>query len=63
MNEVLQAVNETRTQITAVDGKSDRNKIATIHLTILIHNVGHLRKIVERIKQIKDIYTVTRMLQ
>jgi GTP diphosphokinase / guanosine-3',5'-bis(diphosphate) 3'-diphosphatase len=63
MNEVLQAVNETRTQITAVDGKSDRNKLATIHLTILIHNTGHLRKIVERIKQIKDIYTVTRMLQ
>ncbi|MFC0522493.1 RelA/SpoT family protein [Pontibacillus salicampi] len=63
LNEVLQAVNETKTNITAVSGKSDRNKMATIHMTILIHNIGHLRKIVDRIKQIPDVYTVRRMLQ
>jgi guanosine-3',5'-bis(diphosphate) 3'-pyrophosphohydrolase len=63
LNEVLQAVNETKTNITAVNGKSDRNKMALIHITILINNISHLRKIVDRIKQIKDVYTVTRMLQ
>ncbi|MDC3412429.1 bifunctional (p)ppGpp synthetase/guanosine-3',5'-bis(diphosphate) 3'-pyrophosphohydrolase [Aquibacillus sp. 3ASR75-11] len=63
LNEVLQAVNETKTNITAVNGKSDRNRMALIHITILIHNISHLRKIVDRIKQIKDVYTVTRMLQ
>lgn len=34
LNEILQVVNETNTSITAVNGKSDRNKMATIHLTI-----------------------------
>ncbi|HLR08304.1 MAG TPA: bifunctional (p)ppGpp synthetase/guanosine-3',5'-bis(diphosphate) 3'-pyrophosphohydrolase [Bacillota bacterium] len=63
LNEVLQAVNEMKTNIIRVNGKSDRNKRALIHITILIHNTNHLRKIVERIKQIKDIYTVTRTLQ
>ncbi|WP_077621396.1 RelA/SpoT family protein [Sediminibacillus massiliensis] len=63
LNEVLQAVNETKTNIIAVNGKSDRNKMALIHITILIHNISHLRKIVDRLKQIKDVYTVTRMLQ
>ncbi|MGY0694279.1 RelA/SpoT family protein [Virgibacillus sp. FSP13] len=63
LNEVLQAVNETKTNITQVNGRSDRNKMAIINITILIHNTGHLRKIVERIKQIKDVYTVTRTLQ
>ncbi|SDK51915.1 RelA/SpoT family protein [Sediminibacillus albus] len=63
LNEVLQAVNETKTNIIGVNGKSDRNKMALIHITILIHNISHLRKIVERLKQIKDVYTVTRMLQ
>ncbi|WP_337019392.1 bifunctional (p)ppGpp synthetase/guanosine-3',5'-bis(diphosphate) 3'-pyrophosphohydrolase [Oceanobacillus massiliensis] len=63
LNEVLQAVNETKTNITHVNGKSDRNKMAIIHITILIHNTNHLRKIVERIKQIKDVYTVTRTVQ
>ncbi|WP_067727308.1 RelA/SpoT family protein [Oceanobacillus damuensis] len=63
LNEVLQAVNEMKTNITHVNGKSDRNKIAIIQITILIHNTSHLRKIVERIKQIKDVYTVTRTVQ
>lgn len=63
LNEVLQAVNETKTDISAVSGRSDhRNKIATIHMTIAIHNVSHLQKVVERIKQIPDIYSVQRIM-
>lgn len=62
LNEVLHAVNETKTNITQVNGRSDRNKMAIIHITILINNTNHLRKIVERIKQIKDVYTVTRTI-
>lgn len=63
LNDVLQTVNEIGTKIIAVSGKSDRNKMVVIHLTILIHNLGHLRKVVERLKQIKDIYTVERVVQ
>src|SRR5690625_610460 len=62
VNEVLQAVNETKTNITFVNGRSDRNRMAYIQLTILIQNSNHLRSLVERIKQIKDVYTVTRTL-
>lgn len=62
LNEVLQAVNETKTNITAVSGKSDRNKMATISMAISIHNVNHLQKVVDRIKQIPDIYAVRRMM-
>ncbi len=63
LNEVLQAVNETKTNITHVNGRSDRNKMAIIQLTILIHNTNHLRKVVDRIKQIREVYTVTRTVQ
>jgi GTP diphosphokinase / guanosine-3',5'-bis(diphosphate) 3'-diphosphatase len=62
LNEVLQAVNETKTNISAVTGKSDRNKSATIIMSIAIHNVSHLQKVVERIKQIPDIYSVRRIM-
>ncbi|MGG5254929.1 RelA/SpoT family protein [Neobacillus sp. SM06] len=62
LNEVLQAVNETKTDISAVSGKSDRNKMATINMSIAIHNVSHLQKVVERIKQIPDIYSVRRVM-
>ncbi len=62
LNEVLQAVNETKTNISAVAGKSDRNKVATINMSIAINNVNHLQKVVERIKQIPDIYSVRRVM-
>ncbi|WP_449620049.1 RelA/SpoT family protein [Robertmurraya sp. Marseille-Q9965] len=62
LNEVLQAVSETKTNISAVTGKSDRNKVATISMTIMIVNVAHLQKVVERIKQIPDIYSVRRIM-
>jgi len=62
LNEVLQAVNETKTNISAVTGKSDRNKMATIIMSIAIHNVNHLHKVVDRIKQIPDIYSVRRIM-
>ena len=62
LNEVLQAVNETKTNISAVTGKSDRNKMATIIMSIAIHNVSHLQKVVDRIKQIPDIYSVRRIM-
>ncbi|GEL77485.1 RelA/SpoT family protein [Tenuibacillus multivorans] len=62
LNDILQAINETNTSITAVNGKSDRHKMATINLTILIHNVDHLKRIVDRIKKIRDVFAVQRTL-
>lgn len=62
LNDILQVINESKTNIVAVNGRTDRNKIATIHVTILIHNVSHLRRVVDRLKQIQDVYTVERTL-
>ena len=62
LNEVLQAVNETKTDISAVSGRTDRNKMVTITMSISILNVSHLQKIVDRIKQIPDVYAVRRMM-
>lgn len=61
LNEVLQAINETKTNITAVSGRTDRNKMAIISMSISIKNIPHLQKVVDRIKQIKDIYSVRRI--
>ncbi|OEF96332.1 (p)ppGpp synthetase [Desulfuribacillus alkaliarsenatis] len=63
LNEVMQAVSETKTDINAASGKGDRNKRAIMHLTISIRNVEHLRTIVERIKKVRDVYSVRRVMQ
>ncbi|AWB45689.1 (p)ppGpp synthetase [Paenibacillus sp. CAA11] len=63
LNEVLQAVSESKTNISAVSGRSDKNKMAMIHMTILIRNIDHLQSVVEKIKRVKDVYTVHRIMQ
>jgi len=62
LNEVLQAVYGTKTDISAVSGKTDRNKIALINMTLSIHNVAHLQRVVDKIKQIPDVYAVRRIM-
>lgn len=62
LNEVLQVVNESKTTISAVSGRTDRNKMALINMSISIRNVSHLQKIVDKIKQIPDVYSVRRIM-
>ncbi len=63
LNEVLQAVSESKTNIAAVSGRSDKNKLAVIHMTILIRNIEHLQSVVDKIKRVKDVYSVQRIMQ
>ncbi|QDI92830.1 bifunctional (p)ppGpp synthetase/guanosine-3',5'-bis(diphosphate) 3'-pyrophosphohydrolase [Salicibibacter halophilus] len=62
LNEVLNAIAESKTNINAVNGRSDKNKMAIIDITIVISNLDHLRKVVEKIKRLPDIYSVRRVL-
>ncbi|MBB6449499.1 GTP pyrophosphokinase [Geomicrobium halophilum] len=63
LNEVLNVVAESKTNINAVNGRSDNNKMAVIDMTISINNLSHLRKVVEKIKRLPDIYAVRRVFQ
>ncbi|WP_174520822.1 RelA/SpoT family protein [Alicyclobacillus acidiphilus] len=63
VNEVLNAVGETKTEITAVSARADAKKVAHIHMSIRIRNLDHLRTVVERLKRLKDIYSVRRIVQ
>ena len=62
LNEVMMVVAETKTPIIAVSGKADRENIAKVNMTIKITNIAHLHRIVDRIKQIRDIYSVERVI-
>jgi GTP pyrophosphokinase len=62
LNEVLATVADTKTNISAVSGKSDKNRVARINMTISIQNLDHLHKVVERIKKIRDVYSVRRVM-
>lgn len=61
LNEVLMAVTDSKTTIAAVTGKSEKD-IATINLTIKITNISHLHRVVDRIKQLPNVYSVQRII-
>src|SRR5699024_3339794 len=62
VNEVLHEIYEAKTNISYVNAKVNQNKIAIIEVTVLIRNTKHLRKIVDRIKRISDVYSVVRTI-
>lgn len=62
LNEVMMVVADMQTPIIAVSGKADKDSIAHIHMSIKIQNISHLQRTVEKIKQIKDIYSVERVM-
>lgn len=62
LNDVLHTVTDTKTVIKGVTANSHRDKMATIDMTLSINNVNHLQGVVERIKNIPDIYTVRRVM-
>ncbi|STY43349.1 GTP pyrophosphokinase [Listeria grayi] len=62
LNEILQVVNSLTSNINGVNAKVDQNKMATLVLTLQIHNINHLQRVVDKIKQIPDIYAVRRLM-
>ncbi|MGB6408548.1 MAG: ACT domain-containing protein, partial [Planococcus donghaensis] len=61
INEVMHVVSEAKTTITAVSGRADKDKIATINLSIMIAHISHLNRVTEKIKSIPDVYSVQRV--
>ncbi|MDT2797359.1 RelA/SpoT family protein [Enterococcus cecorum] len=61
LNDILQTVNSMTKQLSSVEARSNKEKTATIRLTLRIQNLNHLKSIVDKIKQIPDVYSVRRM--
>lgn len=63
LNEVLTVVTDMNVNLSAVSGRADRQGFASIHMTISVSNLNHLQFVVDRIKRVRDIYSVRRITQ
>lgn len=60
LNDVLQTINAMTKKLQSVEAKTNKEKMATIRITVGIQNVQHLKTIVDKIKQVPDVYSVRR---
>ncbi|UNC92891.1 RelA/SpoT family protein [Candidatus Contubernalis alkaliaceticus] len=60
LQELVAAVSESKINITAVHGRTNKNQVATIHLTIVVRDLEHLQHTMNRLRKVKDVFTVGR---
>ncbi len=60
LTDVMAAVNESRIEVTTVTARADKNREATIHLTLVVKDQVHLDQIMSKLNKIKDVFSVRR---
>lgn len=60
LNNVMDAVTETKTNISAVNARTTRNRMAVINLVVDITNVRHMEDVMGRIKRVSGVLSVHR---
>lgn len=63
VNEILNVIASTKFPITHVNAKSDVDKYARVNIAVMVQNTTDLYRIVDKIKQLKDIYSVKRVFK
>ncbi|MFC3900911.1 RelA/SpoT family protein [Aliicoccus persicus] len=63
VNEILNVVSSAKFPITSVHGKTTEDAYAIVNLSVMINNVSDIYKLVEKIKQIPEIYSVERIFK
>ncbi|MBE3550524.1 MAG: bifunctional (p)ppGpp synthetase/guanosine-3',5'-bis(diphosphate) 3'-pyrophosphohydrolase [Brockia lithotrophica] len=63
LSDVIQAIGESKVNMTEVRGRSDQNRMAHIAVTVHVRDVDHLNRVLDRIRRVRDVYTVRRALK
>jgi len=62
LSEVIFSISENRVNISAVKGRTDKNNMAIINLTLVVKDAAHLNYVMNKVKKIDDVYTVRRYI-
>ncbi len=60
LNDVLKSVNNATRNLSSINGKINHNRIVVISLSMGVHNLAHLERVMESLKNVKDVYVVKR---
>ena len=60
LSEILMVASESKINVSSVNAKTHKNKLATITLSLEIGNLTYLENIMSKMRKIKDVYSVQR---
>ena len=60
LHEIMTVLAELRSNILAINGATLRDGSAQINVTIEVHDLDHLKRVLEKVKSIKTVLEVTR---
>ena len=60
LSDVMSAISENKVEITAISAKTDKDRVAHIHVTLTIRDQLHLEQIMNKLRKIKDVFSVQR---
>lgn len=63
LNDVLEVVNSMTSRLSNVNGRVNEEHQAIIRLTIGIRNIEELKEIIDKVKQVPDVYSIRRITQ
>jgi GTP diphosphokinase / guanosine-3',5'-bis(diphosphate) 3'-diphosphatase len=61
--DLMNVLAEKKVNITAVNGRTNKDKSVTMHLTVVIKDLSHLDQILNGLNRVKDVFSVRRYLQ
>lgn len=59
--DVVNAVSECKVNITAVNGKSTKDKMSVIQMTVMVRDKGQLENILKRVSAVRDVFHAYRL--
>ncbi|MBS4029997.1 MAG: bifunctional (p)ppGpp synthetase/guanosine-3',5'-bis(diphosphate) 3'-pyrophosphohydrolase [Clostridiales bacterium] len=59
--DVVNAVSECKVNITALNGRSTKDRLSLIQMTVMVHNRNHLESVINRVNKVKDVFNVHRI--
>ncbi len=62
LKDILSAITETRTNVVSVNARVRKDKVGIVNIVVDIRNVTQLTGVMHRIGQVKDVYSVERVV-
>lgn len=63
LNDILEVLNSFSNRLNNVNGRVDNDQMATIRVTLGIHDTNELERIIDKISQVPDVYSIRRVIK